>query len=141
MGDSRSPVCGVALLREDGAALLQLRDDRSDIQDPGLWVFPGGHVEAGETPEEGARREFLEETRYQCEPLERLVAFDSESVGDPPGYQIIFYWTRYDGVQGFECCEGQELRFVTREEVMQLPRREYLTQVWDLALAAVARRP
>ena len=133
-----SPVCGVVLLREDGAALLQLRDNRPDIQDPGIWVFPGGHVEAGESPEAGARREFLEETRYHCDNLEPLVSFPASSAGYSGDYPIIFFWTRFDGRQEFECCEGQELRFVKREEVPTLPRRDYLTRVWDLALAATA---
>jgi 8-oxo-dGTP pyrophosphatase MutT (NUDIX family) len=42
---SQAQVCGVVLLREDGAALLQHRDDIPGIADPGLWVFPGGHRE------------------------------------------------------------------------------------------------
>jgi hypothetical protein len=41
-GDGRELVCGVVLLRADGAALLQLRDDKPEIRDPGIWVFPGG---------------------------------------------------------------------------------------------------
>lgn len=131
-----SPVCGVVLLREDGAALLQLRDNRPDIQDPGIWVFPGGHVEPGESPEAGARREFLEETRYCCDNLRPLVSFSASSAGYLGDYPIIFFWTRFDGKQGIECCEGQELRFVTRDGIPDLPRREYLTRVWDLALTA-----
>ena len=55
MNDETSPVCGVVLLREDGAALLQLRDDRPDIQDPGIWVFPGGR-RGRQSPEPGAPR-------------------------------------------------------------------------------------
>jgi 8-oxo-dGTP pyrophosphatase MutT (NUDIX family) len=41
--------------------LLQLRDDRPEIGAPGHWGTLGGHMEAGETPEETARRELLEE--------------------------------------------------------------------------------
>ena len=37
-------------MRNDGAALLQHRDDISTISDPGPWVFPGGHLKWGETP-------------------------------------------------------------------------------------------
>jgi transketolase len=127
-----SAVCGVVLLRDDGAALLQLRDDRSDINDPGLWVFPGGHVEPGESLEQGARREFLEETRYRCERLDPLVTLVA-------GCPIAFFWARFDAAQRIQCCEGQALCFVTREEVEKLPRREYLTDVWDMALAARAK--
>jgi len=34
----------------------------------GLWVFPGGHVEAQETVEDGAAREFAEETGLEIDP-------------------------------------------------------------------------
>ena len=60
-------VVGVVLLRADGAALLQHRDNISTISDPGLWVFPGGHLEWGETPFAGAMREMEEETCYRCQ--------------------------------------------------------------------------
>jgi 8-oxo-dGTP pyrophosphatase MutT (NUDIX family) len=72
---SHAQVCGVVLLREDGAALLQYRDDIPGIVDPGLWVFPGSHREDNETSEQAARREFLEETRYQCRDLQTLGMF------------------------------------------------------------------
>ena len=38
----RKVVAGIVLLRDDGAALLQLRDDEPSIQDPGIWAVPGG---------------------------------------------------------------------------------------------------
>ena len=136
MSTMTTPVCGVVLLREDGAALLQLRDDRPDIQDPGIWVFPGGHLEPGETPEVGALREFLEETCYPCEQLQPLVFFEAGAVGYPGHYQIFFFWTILTRQHQIECREGQELRFVRRDEVGTLPHREYLTRVWDMALTA-----
>jgi 8-oxo-dGTP pyrophosphatase MutT (NUDIX family) len=129
-------VCGVVLLREDGAALLQLRDDRPDIRDPGLWVFPGGHVEPGETLETAARREFHEETSYPCKELEPLVSFQTGTKDDAGDPVITFFWARFAGEHKIECCEGQEMRFVKRDEVEMLPRREYLTRVWDMALIA-----
>jgi 8-oxo-dGTP pyrophosphatase MutT (NUDIX family) len=132
----RKVVAGIILLRGDGAALLQLRDDKPTIQDPGIWVVPGGHVEAGESPADGARREFLEETRYACSNPRLLASYPSRPLGYDGDFDLVFFWDRYDGIQGIECREGQALRFVSRAEAESLPRRDYLTKVWDLALSA-----
>ena len=40
-----------------------------------------------------------------------------------------------------ECREGQALQFILRARVENLPRRDYLTRVWDLGLAARANSP
>ena len=123
-------VVGVVLLRDDGAALLQHRDDISTISDPGLWVFPGGHLERDETPSAGAAREMEEETCYRCDnlrPLIRLAVDEGE---------LLFFWENYDGRQRVACREGQGLEFVDRQKVESLPKQPYLTDVFDRALAA-----
>jgi putative flippase GtrA len=132
----RTIVAGIVLLRDDGAALLQLRDEKPAIQDPGIWVVPGGHVELGEDARDGATREFLEETCYQCSNPLPLARFTSTALGYPGDFDLVFFWDRYDGVQKIECREGQALRFIDRVEAESIPRRDYLTKVWDLALSA-----
>ncbi len=65
-------VCDILIRHQDGDFLLTLRDRRKDMY-PGCWeASAGGAVLAGETPEEGARREMLEETGLQAEKLERI---------------------------------------------------------------------
>jgi|HubBroStandDraft_4_1064222.scaffolds.fasta_scaffold00159_5 8-oxo-dGTP pyrophosphatase MutT (NUDIX family) len=49
---------GVLFVAEDGHVLLMHRTDGSG------WAFPGGGIEAGENPEQAARREVLEETGF-----------------------------------------------------------------------------
>jgi len=121
------------LLRDDGAALLQHRDHISTISDPGLWVFPGDHVEWGETPRECAAREMEEETCYRCHNLRPLIRLAIE------GGTLLFFWENYDGRQSVTCREGQGLEFVDRRKVESLPKQPYLTDVFDLALAAQKR--
>jgi 8-oxo-dGTP pyrophosphatase MutT (NUDIX family) len=58
------PVVALAILQQNEMFLMQLRDDNPNILYPGHWAFFGGHLEPGETPEIGVRRELLEEIGY-----------------------------------------------------------------------------
>jgi 8-oxo-dGTP pyrophosphatase MutT (NUDIX family) len=60
-------VAGLAVLAEDTGRVLMLQR-ANDPDDPaaGMWEFPGGHIEPGETPIQGAEREWAEETG--CQP-------------------------------------------------------------------------
>lgn len=129
-------VCGIVVLKPDGSALLQHRDDIPQIADPGLWVVPGGHVEPGETPLEGAVREVEEETCYRSARPRPLADYSAQELGYEGDFRMIFFWDEYDGRQAIECREGQAAEFVRREDAERLPRRDYLTRVWDLALEA-----
>jgi 8-oxo-dGTP pyrophosphatase MutT (NUDIX family) len=127
---------GVVLLREDGAALLQLRDNQPNLNAAGQWVFPGGHCEAGETCRDCARREFHEETGYDCAELQPLTEFDYVAPEDGRTYWLSFWRADYDGFSPVFCYEGQAVRFLRREEFAGKPTPDYLVAVWDLALAA-----
>ena len=131
---SRLDVCAVALLREDDAALLQLRDDKPGLRAAGCWVFPGGHVEQGETMEAGAQREFLEETAYCCRTLVHLLTLQDVFYPGWPPYPLHFFLSTFDGKQGWECREGQELRFVERNEAKKISMPAYQICLWDIAI-------
>jgi 8-oxo-dGTP pyrophosphatase MutT (NUDIX family) len=129
-------VAAIVLLRADGAALLQHRDDKPGLPRPGMWVPPGGHCDPGESPLAAARRELYEETDYHCEDLRWLASFPD----DPgPGHATQFlhvFWGVYDGVQAVCCREGQALEFVSRAEAPSLPMPAFVLPVWDHALGA-----
>ena len=57
------------ILERDGRVLLARRG-REPRQ--GYWDLPGGFLHEGETPEDGLRREFLEETGLEIEPVALL---------------------------------------------------------------------
>jgi 8-oxo-dGTP pyrophosphatase MutT (NUDIX family) len=54
----------LAILYREGKFLMQLRDDLPNIIYPGVWGLFGGHLEPGEAPESGLKREILEEIEY-----------------------------------------------------------------------------
>jgi 8-oxo-dGTP pyrophosphatase MutT (NUDIX family) len=130
----RSRVAGVVLLRSDGAALLQHRDDKPGLPHAGLWVFPGGHCETGESVERCAVREFLEETGYRCEKLNRCAFLEDLAVEGFPAIDLSVFWADYDRVQTIHCLEGQDLKFVKRPQAEMYRMPDYLIRVWDVAL-------
>jgi ADP-ribose pyrophosphatase YjhB (NUDIX family) len=74
------PACGSSYWANSAPAVqgLLVRDGRVLIgrrkHEPqkGMWDLPGGFLEEGEQPGAGLRREFLEETGIEVEPVEWL---------------------------------------------------------------------
>ncbi|MCI4367188.1 MAG: A/G-specific adenine glycosylase, partial [Thermoplasmata archaeon] len=61
-------LAAVVVLERNGRWLVQRRTAPGLLQ--GLWEFPGGHLEKGETPEIAARRELFEETGWKAGPFQ-----------------------------------------------------------------------
>ncbi len=59
-------VTAAALYHPDGTVLLQQRPEGKPMD--GLWEFPGGKVQAGETPEQALVRELREELAIEVMP-------------------------------------------------------------------------
>ena len=135
-----SVVGAVYLVRDDGALLMQLRDQKADLRHAGLWVPPGGHGEGGETFEQVARREFEEETLVRCGKLLWLSAIEVE-LPPWPTYLLANFGGLYDNVQPYYCREGQDLRFIERERAAQLPMPAFVVDTWDRVLSRLGRDP
>jgi len=62
----------VAVIKNEiGQVLLALRPD--DVHQGGLWEFPGGKLEPGETPQEALKREIFEEIGIDIINVEPLI--------------------------------------------------------------------
>ena len=51
----------VNVVENGNSEILLLKRSTASRYGPGLWGFPAGHVEDGESPQECARRELFEE--------------------------------------------------------------------------------
>ncbi len=76
------PVPGVGSIVFRGDAVLLVK--RRDEPNRGLWSIPGGSVELGETAEEAAERETLEETGVVVRSV-RVAEVNSLILRDPVG--------------------------------------------------------
>ena len=104
-------VCDILIRHRDGEFLLTLRDPDKDIYPGCLEASAGGSAIAGETPEEAARREMLEETGLTADSLEligttmkprshsviyaylAIVNCEKNSVRLQPGETVDYQWT------------------------------------------------
>lgn len=124
-------VSAVALIDRDGRVLLARRPEGKPM--PGLWEFPGGKVETGETPEAALIRELSEElgieTQQSClAPL----SFASHAYPEFHLLMPLYACRKWEGVVLPR--EGQALRWV---RVRDLSR--YQMPPADLPLIPILR--
>ena len=124
-------VSAVALIDPDGRVLLAQRPEGKSMA--GLWEFPGGKVEAGETPEAALIRELKEElgidTWQSClAPL----TFASHAYPDFHLLMPLFACRKWQGTATPR--EGQALAWVRPTAL-----RDYPMPAADLPLIPILR--
>jgi 8-oxo-dGTP diphosphatase len=98
----------------DGKILIARRDE--SLHQGGLWEFPGGKIEAGETPEQALARELKEE--LDIEPLSAAPLITiHHRYPDRDVTLRVFLVDRFSGTA--KGCLGQPIRWVGQNE---LPR-------------------
>lgn len=111
-------VSAVALIDADGRVLLAQRPEGKAMA--GLWEFPGGKVEPGETPEQALIRELEEElginTWQSClAPL----TFASHAYDDFHLLMPLFACRKWEGIP--QAREGQTLKWVQKKDLRNFP--------------------
>lgn len=111
-------VAACALIDTDGRILLAQRPEGKNLA--GLWEFPGGKVESGETPEDALIRELQEElgiiTKHAClAPL----TFASYAYEKFHLLMPLYICRRYEGIA--RSMEGQALKWVRPQDLRSYP--------------------
>ena len=89
-------VVAAALTNQAGEILLQKRPEGRQLA--GLWEFPGGKVEIGETPESALVRELEEELGVQIDACDLIpFAFASEVLAGRHLVLLLYTCTRWHG--------------------------------------------
>ena len=109
-------------IENDGKYLMLLRNRKKNDPNEGKWIGVGGKLEPGESPEECAKREILEETGLIAAKLIPCgnVYFRSDVWGEE--IMRLFLVTEFDG-ELTDCDEG-ELHWIDRDDIFDL-------HLWD----------
>ncbi len=101
----KTPRIGLGVIVLDRNKILLGK--RKNTHAEGTWAPPGGHLEFGETPEQGAKRELFEETGLQAQGIRRG-QWTNDFIGEKHYVSLFMHVTSFSGtatVQEPEKCE------------------------------------
>ncbi len=104
----------LAILYREGKFLLQLRDNFPHILYPDRWGLFGGHLEAGETPEEGLKRELIEEINYLVPQPKKFRCYN-----DDRAIRHLYHGPLTVPIHHLILGEGADLALATPEDIQR----------------------
>ena len=111
-------VVAAALVDGEGKVLLQKRAAGRQME--GLWEFPGGKIDSGETPEAALVRELKEELGIEAEASSLApAAFASAPLGERHLLLLLYVCRQWRGTP--QPLDASALQWVRPREMTQLP--------------------
>ncbi|MEJ6575903.1 MAG: 8-oxo-dGTP diphosphatase MutT [Emcibacteraceae bacterium] len=111
-------VSAVVMIDIDGRVLIAQRPEGKSMA--GLWEFPGGKLESGETPERALIRELKEELGVDIsESCLAAFTFASHTYDDFHLLMPVYLCRKWDGL--VRPCEGQKLKWVKVGDLKTYP--------------------
>ena len=104
MSDELIPRIGVGVVIRRGREVILMR--RHNVHGSGTWSTPGGYLEFGESPEECATREAMEETGVKISNP-RLLALTNDYFPEKEKH-FITIWMTSDWISGEPSCTAPE---------------------------------
>lgn len=107
-------IVGTAIIvNDEGKILIGQRPEGKDLA--GLWEFPGGKQEEGESVKECIIREIYEELNVHCEVGRFLLSVSKKY---PHGeFKLMVYETRVKDIDKLKANVHQALRWITPDEM------------------------
>lgn len=113
----RSDTANILAFTEDGKIIVLEQEQPHKGK---FFSIPGGRVEEGETPEDGARREFLEETGYEAESFQLWHSSQLISKMDWMHYTFVAKGCKKVAEQNLDAGERIIVKLVEMEEFLEM---------------------
>lgn len=119
-GPMKTVHVAAGIIQRDGGEVLAVQRGYGDMD--GLWEFPGGKVENGETPAQACERELLEELQVRVTGLQDFYTLEY----DYPSFHLsmnCFFCRLAEG-------EGEPQRSDRQRELRWVPKQSLATLEW-----------
>ena len=126
--------CAVSAILLDGDdQILFLRRSRDDDFMPGSWDIPGGGLDYGEDPEEGLRREIMEEAGLKIEII-RVLTVSTYFMGEVHRIDVTYLCSAIDSHKLKLSSEHDYYEWVWKDKISSLNLSNYIQNIVDVAV-------